>query len=962
MKNIKDIASGNKFVQWESLAGPIDENFAELNEYKLSKNGLAQTTGNSTTNAMSQGAVTKELEKRKEYEEYTRKALTGQAETATANDYPFVRIDIENSDGSGWNTLNEKLNDINTIATPKYNGWVRYFLSGQAIDVVNRVLFFGNKTTSQVATGPLVISNGKLAYSGDADKSFARIYKGSSWSPWAPVNSGDPGISSSFYKTPLDLEAVDEGSPLSSSDMEKILLMQDALNKGQTVISSVGVLNASIVFRRPSYIINISYIKGNEMRILSATAPREGGTWHAQNIDLSSISSGGGSVDIVQTTGSSTSSVMSQKAVTDALNKKQDTLVSGTNIKTINGQPIVGPGNIEISGTGGGIADAPDTSNYSYNRVKGNWVADTYYIPGNLGSITEYNYYNADLNTILGDKSAFITAMNTSVPIAARIYSEDSVTYDSYIRLNYKRNKSAGDLEISWIIGSILKIITIPYVEGSWGNISSYKEYDFSWGKVGKLTSSNQAEIFNNYNQNQATASNAHAEGSGTKANGFCSHAEGFNTETNNDYEHASGAFNKSNEGSLSSEKTIFSVGIGENAITRKNAYEVMHNGDMYVLGVGGYDGTNPSTSTTLQKYINESTGGISDAPSNGKTYGRKNEDWVETLPLPARQSDYNYILSGTDLIWLNLCLFKGSYRNSIILNNRQNQASGDQSIAMNTATSAKGSASASFGAGSIAEASYSLSAGHYTVADNYAQFSIGSGNIKDPSASPTNYNVEKRGFVLGNGRTDYYGREEEGDAFRVFFNGKVESDMNYSTPAADYAEMFEWKDGNMSNEDRVGLFVTLDGENIALANAESKYILGVVSAVPAVLGDSPIQWYGKYLNDEWGRPIYEDVEYTEVKDLIKEDGSIEKVKEKKTAHVRKMNPNYDGDMEYKPRAERQEWDAIGMLGKLMVKHDGTLVQGGFCKPSAGGIATNSESGYYVMKVVNDYQALILFR
>ena len=334
MKNIKDIASGDKFVQWESLAGPIDENFAELGEYKLSKNGLAQTTGNSTTNAMSQDAVTKELakklstgnlaqgtgsststamsqdavtkelEKRKEYEEYTRKALTGQEETATANDYPFIRIDIENSDGSGWNTLNEKLNDINTIATPKYNGWVRYFLSGQAIDVVNRVLFFGNKTTSQVATGPLMISNGKLAYSGDVDKSFARIYKGSSWSPWKPLNSEDSGISSSFYKTPLDLEAVDEGSPLSSSDMEKILLMQDALNEGQTIISSVGVLNASIVYRVPSYIINISYIKGSEMRILSATAPRAGGTWHAQNIDLS-IQSGSGGGGISDVSGSS---------------------------------------------------------------------------------------------------------------------------------------------------------------------------------------------------------------------------------------------------------------------------------------------------------------------------------------------------------------------------------------------------------------------------------------------------------------------------------------------------------------------------------------------------------------------------------------------------------------------------------------------------------------------------------
>lgn len=284
----------NETAEGANTATRVGGTIRDIVDKMQSNNELAQTTGSSTTTAMSQDAVTKELLKRKEYEEYTRRALTGQEEAATANYYPFVRIEIENSNGSGWNTLNDKLSDINTIATPKYNGWIRYFLSGQAIDVVNRVLLFVNKTTSQVATGPLVISNGKLAYSGDVDKSFARIYKGGSWSPWAPVNSGDPGISSSFYKTSLDLEAVDEGSPLSSSDMEKILLIQDALNTGKTIISSVGVLNASIVYRRPSYIINISYIKGSEMRILSATAPRYGGTWHAQNIDLANQSGGEG--------------------------------------------------------------------------------------------------------------------------------------------------------------------------------------------------------------------------------------------------------------------------------------------------------------------------------------------------------------------------------------------------------------------------------------------------------------------------------------------------------------------------------------------------------------------------------------------------------------------------------------------------------------------------------------------
>ena len=61
MKKIIDIATGNTFVQWQELAGPIDENFAELENGKLGKDELAQTTGNSTTTPMSQKAVTTAL-------------------------------------------------------------------------------------------------------------------------------------------------------------------------------------------------------------------------------------------------------------------------------------------------------------------------------------------------------------------------------------------------------------------------------------------------------------------------------------------------------------------------------------------------------------------------------------------------------------------------------------------------------------------------------------------------------------------------------------------------------------------------------------------------------------------------------------------------------------------------------------------------------------------------------------
>lgn len=71
------------------------------------------------------------------------------------------------------------------------------------------------------------------------------------------------------------------------------------------------------------------------------------GSWNSWG-DIGGASSGGTSINVVQTTGNSTSDVMSQKAVTDELNKKQDRLVSGTNIKTINNQSLLGSGSLSI--------------------------------------------------------------------------------------------------------------------------------------------------------------------------------------------------------------------------------------------------------------------------------------------------------------------------------------------------------------------------------------------------------------------------------------------------------------------------------------------------------------------------------------------------------------------------------------------------------------------------------------
>lgn len=98
-----------------------------------------------------------------------------------------------------------------------------------------------------------------------------------------------------------------------------------------------------------------------------------------------------------------------------------------------------------------------------------------------------------------------------------------------------------------------------------------------------------------------ASGKSSHAEGGFTAASGDYSHVEGYYTQATNDWEHADGIYNKSNTkttgtpGEQEDGTTLHSIGFGDMGI-RRNAFETMRSGKIYVYGVGGYDGTNPAT------------------------------------------------------------------------------------------------------------------------------------------------------------------------------------------------------------------------------------------------------------------------------------------------------------------------------------------------------------------------------
>ena len=100
---------------------------------------------------------------------------------------------------------------------------------------------------------------------------------------------------------------------------------------------------------------------------------------------------------------------------------------------------------------------------------------------------------------------------------------------------------------------------------------------------------------------------------------------------------------------------------------------------------------------------------------------------------------------------------------------------------------------------------------------------------------------------VSGNGSSSTFSDNE------FIFNGEGGLAIDagsVTTGGADYAEMFEWKDGNASSEDIRGYSVVLDGNQIVKATEsdDASKIIGIVSAIPVLVGDYDIDEKDKSL------------------------------------------------------------------------------------------------------------------
>lgn len=412
-----------------------------------------------------------------------------------------------------------------------------------------------------------------------------------------------------------------------------------------------------------------------------------------------------------------------------------------------------------------------------------------------------------------------------------------------------------------------------------------------------------------------AVGFHSHTEGVDTTASGDFSHAEGYNTITKNTSEHAEGKFNKSNTGDEEKDKTISSIGIGTSDGNRKNAFEVMENGDTFIYGVGEYDGTNINTTNTKGKRLPASIQEV--LPKYNKENRSICFHYNETdNSLNDAQSDYSFVIGYNNKAHKEEPQIQED--GSVLIQQAANSfVGGDNCNAYHSNTF-------TFGQGLV------TGDGNQMVTGQFNQSCASWGSIR---------------FIIGGGSDNEHRRNlvvvQDGDCTKnesgsggVMTWGPVKSGAGW---LGDFGEYFEWLDGNPDNEDRIGYMVQLNGDKMELAQSFENCI-GVISGTASVIaGSCSLEWHGRFLKDKWGRY------------LKNEDGQLIE------------NPQYDKSVHYQTREQRPEWDVVGLIGQVITRQDGTLEVGGYAGCS-NGIATNATSGFKVLKIIDSETALLLVK
>ena len=330
---------------------------------------------------------------------------------------------------------------------------------------------------------------------------------------------------------------------------------------------------------------------------------------------------------------------ISEEEIEQLLATKQDKLISGENIKTINGETLLGEGDISLPTESDLVFEKGTGTNSVQQKGTGVKAIGQSSIAAGTGESSKSSY------TVSG--AANTTTYTTSA--AHGLSVGDVVNFHSvYARIIAVNNTTSFTVNttLDSTIGlggakiNIIKGVAFGSGSTTFGNRNiATGDEAFATGKESRaIGDQSTAEGYGV----SAIGTASHAEGHKTIASGQASHAEGDHTLAQNSSEHAAGKYNLSHKKTTGTDAeknagtTQYSIGIGpgSGATPRLNAVEVMQNGDAYFKGIGDYNGTNPNTSGVkpLADVFNEKQ----DIPillwATETPYSIESEKWYKTV------------------------------------------------------------------------------------------------------------------------------------------------------------------------------------------------------------------------------------------------------------------------------------------------------------------------------------------
>ena len=409
------------------------------------------------------------------------------------------------------------------------------------------------------------------------------------------------------------------------------------------------------------------------------------------------------------------------------------------------------------------------------------------------------------LNVAIGKLEKALDGKANSSHTHTELMSKNNPTGTGSFSLNRKANTTIGDN--SFAEGD--NTTASGYFSHAEGDSTTASEYA-SHAEGDSTTASGYASHAEG-EMTTASGHDSHAEGSETTAEGSNSHAEGQGTTASGDFSHAEG------KSTTASATYTHSEGVNTSAIGQ---------------------GSHAEGSNLEQNRYNEI---VFEEPRRVEVYDRDTDDFINITVTGSQAFGLNSHAEGCSTLAYGKNSHTEGYHTVAAANESHaegcgcqanasfahaegidTEARGDGSHAEGFTTTASGTYSHAEGFSTTASGTYSHAEGYYTKAANYVSHASGKYNAAMTTGGNAS-NTTGTAFVIGNGT----GSSALSNAFSVQFNGtvKAKSTITAST-TADYAEFFEWLDSNPDNEDRVGYFVTLDGDKIKIATSEDNYIL----------------------------------------------------------------------------------------------------------------------------------------